>query len=171
MVAACYSQPAGCGMLVAGGFCYRMLLDESCIARESQNSPAPARASDRLLSISIHEKHRIVRFFLGKRSLLVLRFASCEAVVEGEKAIATSPSAVGTADEVLLSSPGGALPLQPLGGSVHRGPDPLFEAGPDPPQPNSPRLPDRREPPPCRVEVDHQRGAAKGVAKHKRDIP
>ena len=42
---------AGCGMLVAGGFCYRMLLDESCIARESQNAPAPARASDRLLSI------------------------------------------------------------------------------------------------------------------------
>ena len=40
-----------CGMLVAGGFCYRMLLDESCIARESQNAPAPARASDRLLSI------------------------------------------------------------------------------------------------------------------------
>ena len=42
---------AGCGMLVAGGFCYRMLVDESCIARESQNAPAPARASDRLLSI------------------------------------------------------------------------------------------------------------------------
>ena len=42
---------AGCGMLVAGGFCYRMLLDESRIARESQNAPAPARASDRLLSI------------------------------------------------------------------------------------------------------------------------
>jgi hypothetical protein len=69
-------------MLVAGGFCYRMLLDESYIARESQNSPAPARASDRLLSICVHEKHRIVRFFLGKRSLLVLRFASCKAVVE-----------------------------------------------------------------------------------------
>ncbi len=42
---------AGCGMLVAGGFSYRMLVDESCIARESQNAPAPARASDRLLSI------------------------------------------------------------------------------------------------------------------------
>ena len=28
-----------CGMLVAGGFCYRMLVDESLIARESQNSP------------------------------------------------------------------------------------------------------------------------------------
>ena len=40
-----------CGMLVAGGFCYRRLMDESRIARESQNSPAPARASDRLLSI------------------------------------------------------------------------------------------------------------------------
>ena len=40
-------------MLVAGGFCYRMLLDKSYIARESQNSPAPARASDRLLSISV----------------------------------------------------------------------------------------------------------------------
>ena len=38
-------------MLVASGFCYRMLLDESSIARKSQNSPAPARASDRLLSI------------------------------------------------------------------------------------------------------------------------
>ncbi len=30
---------AGCGMLVAGGFCYRSLVDESRIARESQNSP------------------------------------------------------------------------------------------------------------------------------------
>jgi hypothetical protein len=50
---------AGCGMLVAGGFCYRMLLDESCIARESQNSPAPARASDRLLSISIQATGRM----------------------------------------------------------------------------------------------------------------
>jgi hypothetical protein len=29
-----------------------------------------------------HEKHRIVRFFLGKRSLRVLRFASCEAVMD-----------------------------------------------------------------------------------------
>jgi len=28
-----------CGMLVAGGFCYGRLLDESFIARESQNSP------------------------------------------------------------------------------------------------------------------------------------
>jgi hypothetical protein len=28
-VMACCGQPAGCGMLVAGGFCYRMLLDES----------------------------------------------------------------------------------------------------------------------------------------------
>jgi len=27
----------------------------------------------------IHEKHDILSFFLGKRSLLVLRFASCEA--------------------------------------------------------------------------------------------
>jgi len=63
---------AGCGMLVAGGFCYRMLVDESYIARESQNSPAPARASDRLLSIRVHEKHDIVSFFLGKRSLLVV---------------------------------------------------------------------------------------------------
>jgi hypothetical protein len=51
---------AGCGMLVAGGFCYRMLLDESCIARESQNSPASARASDRLLSIPLYEKHELV---------------------------------------------------------------------------------------------------------------
>ncbi len=31
----------------------------------------------------VHEKHRILRFFLGKRSLLVLRFASCEAVPGG----------------------------------------------------------------------------------------
>ena len=78
-------------MLVAGGFCYRMLLDESHIARESQNSPAPARASDRLLSGNLHEKHDIVSprranpvvsQFLGKRSLLVLRFASCEAISE-----------------------------------------------------------------------------------------
>jgi hypothetical protein len=30
----------------------------------------------------IHEKHDIVSFFLGKRSLLVLRFASCEAVFD-----------------------------------------------------------------------------------------
>jgi len=36
-VMACCGQSAGCGMLVAGGFCYRMLLDESHIARESQN--------------------------------------------------------------------------------------------------------------------------------------
>jgi hypothetical protein len=45
-------------MLVAGGFCYRMLLDESRIARESQNSPAPARASDRLLSIGVEAVER-----------------------------------------------------------------------------------------------------------------
>ena len=36
---ACCGQPAGCGMLVAGGFCSIRLMDESCIARESQNSP------------------------------------------------------------------------------------------------------------------------------------
>jgi len=30
----------------------------------------------------IHEKHDILSFFLGKRSLLVLRFASCEAVID-----------------------------------------------------------------------------------------
>jgi hypothetical protein len=30
----------------------------------------------------LHEKHDIVSFFLGKRSLLVLRFASCEAVID-----------------------------------------------------------------------------------------
>jgi hypothetical protein len=51
---------AGCGMLVAGGFCYGRLLDESYIARESQNSPAPARASDRLLNIWLQAKHDIV---------------------------------------------------------------------------------------------------------------
>jgi len=33
------SSPPVCGMLVAGGFCYGRLLDESGIARESQNSP------------------------------------------------------------------------------------------------------------------------------------
>jgi hypothetical protein len=43
------SPAAACS--VAGGFCYGRLLDESCIARESQNSPSPARAYDRLLSI------------------------------------------------------------------------------------------------------------------------
>ena len=32
MPACCY-QPAGCGMLVAGGFCYGRLVDESGIAR------------------------------------------------------------------------------------------------------------------------------------------
>jgi hypothetical protein len=74
------SPAAACS--VAGGFCYGRLLDESRIARESQNSPSPARASDRLLSICVHEKHDVLSFFLGKRSLLVLRFASCEAVVE-----------------------------------------------------------------------------------------
>jgi len=52
-------------MLVAGGFCYGRLLDESCIARESQNSPAPARASDRLLNIWPLAKHDIVLFSLG----------------------------------------------------------------------------------------------------------
>ena len=36
---ACCGLPAGCGMLVAGGFCYGRLVDESSIARESQNSP------------------------------------------------------------------------------------------------------------------------------------
>ena len=74
------SPAAACS--VAGGFCYGRLLDESCIVRESQNSPSPARASDRLLSICVHEKHDVLSFFLGKRSLPVLRFASCEAVVE-----------------------------------------------------------------------------------------
>ena len=52
------SPAAACS--VAGGFCYRMLLDESCIVRESQNSPAPARASDRLLSGNLHVKHGIL---------------------------------------------------------------------------------------------------------------
>ena len=33
-----------------------------------------------MLRSRVHEKHRIVRFFLGKRSLLVLRVASCHAV-------------------------------------------------------------------------------------------
>ena len=47
-------------MLVAGGFCYRMLLDKSCIARESQNAPAPPRASDRLLTIWLLAKHDVV---------------------------------------------------------------------------------------------------------------
>ena len=45
----------------------------------------------------------------------------------------------------LLPPPGGALPIGPLGGRGQRRPDPLFETGPDPPQPNSPRLPDHRE--------------------------
>jgi hypothetical protein len=31
----------------------------------------------------LHEKHDIVSFFLGKRSLLVLRMASCHAVKTG----------------------------------------------------------------------------------------
>jgi hypothetical protein len=47
------SPAAACS--VAGGFCYGRLMDESCIARESQNSPSPARASDRLLSIGTNE--------------------------------------------------------------------------------------------------------------------
>jgi hypothetical protein len=47
------SPAAACS--VAGGFCYGRLLDESCIARESQNSPSPARAYDRLLSIGSYE--------------------------------------------------------------------------------------------------------------------
>ena len=84
-------------MLVAGGFCYRMLLDESCIARESQNSPAPARASDRLLSIwslgapaspnlafqhkyeAMKEVIAIVKPFLAERVLEALKFAPLEA--------------------------------------------------------------------------------------------
>jgi hypothetical protein len=87
----------------------------------------------------IHEKHDILSFFLGKRSLLVLRFASYEAVLDepgiggssrsfwifrpseecaavgrgrrlgrtarGLKANATSTSAVGSADKVLLPFP------------------------------------------------------------------
>jgi hypothetical protein len=31
----------------------------------------------------LYEKHDIVSFFLGKRSLLVLRFASCEPIIGG----------------------------------------------------------------------------------------
>jgi len=38
-VMACCGQPAGCGMIVAGGFCSVRLVDGSSIARESQNSP------------------------------------------------------------------------------------------------------------------------------------
>ena len=59
-------------MLVAGGFCYRMLVDdgESLVSRRIHRTPA--RASDRLLSGNLYEKHDIVSFFLGKRSLLVL---------------------------------------------------------------------------------------------------
>jgi len=45
---------AGCGMLGRRRILGR-LLDESCIARESQNSPSPVRASDRLLSIGSYE--------------------------------------------------------------------------------------------------------------------
>gem|GEM_PF-6443417 len=45
-------------MLVAGGFCYRMLLDESYIARESQNSPdscACLRPAPQHLEISLDQ--------------------------------------------------------------------------------------------------------------------
>ena len=64
------SPAAACS--VAGRFCYGRLLDESCIARESQNSPSPARASDRLLSVWLHAKHDIVSFSLGRLRRLVL---------------------------------------------------------------------------------------------------
>jgi len=44
----------------------------------------------------MNEKHRIVRFFLGKRSLLVLRFASCEAVLdEGGLPVPREPALLG----------------------------------------------------------------------------
>jgi hypothetical protein len=33
----------------------------------------------------LHEKHDIVSFFLGKRSLLVLRMASCHAAKTGSR--------------------------------------------------------------------------------------
>ena len=67
-------------MLVAGGFCYRMLLDESHIARESQNSPAPARASDRLLSIW--------RFLVAKPSFcLPPHVVVCEGVCGAGEAV------------------------------------------------------------------------------------
>jgi hypothetical protein len=35
-------------------------------------------ARRRLLSIRVYEKHDVVSFFLGKRSLLLLHLASCE---------------------------------------------------------------------------------------------
>jgi hypothetical protein len=40
----------------------------------------------------LHEKHSILLFFLGKRSLLVLRFASCEAAMRGAGIGGSSPS-------------------------------------------------------------------------------
>ena len=47
-------------------------------------SPSRTRAGSPDTEAScIHEKHRIVRFFLGKRSLLVLRMASCHANQRG----------------------------------------------------------------------------------------
>jgi len=55
-------------MLVTGGFCYGRLLDESCIARESQNSPAPARASVRLLSYRLYGKTGILPIFAWRAS-------------------------------------------------------------------------------------------------------
>ena len=42
----------------------------------------------------LHVKHGILPFSLGKRSLLVLRFASCEAVVGGSRGIGGSSRSV-----------------------------------------------------------------------------
>jgi hypothetical protein len=197
-----------------------MLLDESYIARESQNSPAPARASDRLLSICIHEKHDIVSFFLGRHppagaALRILRsslgraggsaeargavftknIASCNFFLANavcwccdshpanqswKETGAYGPRPESHCDEPLrrrnggrslLPSPGGALPTALLAVRGQRRPDPFFEAGPNPPQPNPPRLPDHREGPTRWVEVDDQRGAAEWFAQYKRDIP
>jgi len=62
VVAACCNQPAGCGMLVAGGLCYRMLSDDG--------QSLVSRKVHRLLRVpptgGLPEKHCIVRFFLGR---------------------------------------------------------------------------------------------------------
>jgi hypothetical protein len=46
-----------------------------------RSSRGRSRGIGRSSSSCLHEKHDVVSFFLGKRSLPVLRFASCEAVV------------------------------------------------------------------------------------------
>jgi hypothetical protein len=108
-------------MLVAGGFCYRMLLDESCIARESQNSPdscaclRPAPHDQESREPGIDGSSRSIRIFRpSEDGTAVGRGRRLGYTARGLKAVATSPSAVGAADKALLSAPAAWATRRPL---------------------------------------------------------